>query len=177
MSVLDYAHGNLIRSATIIVFLGETLCFIVFISMSSRFFNPRQHDDRSYSHIPSTEAHPTHPHHHHGGYDFKHALLFFVPAACDILGTTCMNVGLLFIPVSIYQMLRGALTLWVALFSFLFLKRTFERHHLISLGFVLVGVAIVGSSSMKKTNELMDDETGEVSPLIGILFVLGAQIL
>lgn len=30
-------------------------------------------------------------------------LLFFAPAACDICGTTLMNVGLLFTPVSIYQ--------------------------------------------------------------------------
>lgn len=30
-------------------------------------------------------------------------LLFFAPAFCDIIGTSLMNVGLIFIPVSIYQ--------------------------------------------------------------------------
>ncbi|KAG8892777.1 hypothetical protein FRC01_013959, partial [Tulasnella sp. 417] len=29
-------------------------------------------------------------------------LLFFLPAACDLTGTTLMNVGLLYTPVSIY---------------------------------------------------------------------------
>ncbi len=35
-----------------------------------------------------------------------------------------MNVGLLFTPVSIYQMTRGALVLWVGVFSVIFLRRT-----------------------------------------------------
>jgi hypothetical protein len=34
-----------------------------------------------------------------------------------------MNVGLLYTPVSIYQMTRGALVLFVGVFSVLFLKR------------------------------------------------------
>jgi len=34
-----------------------------------------------------------------------------------------MNVGLLYTPVSIYQMTRGALVLFVALFSVIFLRR------------------------------------------------------
>lgn len=33
----------------------------------------------------------------------RSAFLFFAPAVCDICGTTLMNVGLLFTPVSIYQ--------------------------------------------------------------------------
>lgn len=51
--------------------------------------------------------------------DWRKALLFWTPAACDILGTTCMNVGLFFVPVSIYQMLRGALVLCVDALSLL----------------------------------------------------------
>lgn len=34
-----------------------------------------------------------------------------------------MMTGLLYTPVSIYQMTRGALVLWVGLFSVLFLRR------------------------------------------------------
>jgi hypothetical protein len=56
-----------------------------------------------------------------GGHGMKwsDAVLFWLPATCDILGTTCMNVGLFFVPVSVYQMLRGALVLYVpsSLFS------------------------------------------------------------
>lgn len=47
------------------------------------------------------------------GIKWRDAVLFWLPATADILGTTCMNVGLFFVPVSVYQMLRGALVLCV----------------------------------------------------------------
>ena len=68
-------------------------------------------------------------------------LLFWIPAACDLTGTTVrhqvklsqvtfphlflqlMNVGLLYTPVSIYQMTCGALVLFVGILSVLFLQR------------------------------------------------------
>lgn len=72
-------------------------------------------------------------------------LLMWIPAFCDLTGTTVsttsrifpstvrqpltgipsklMMVGLLYTPVSIYQMTRGALVLWVGLFSVMFLRR------------------------------------------------------
>jgi hypothetical protein len=73
-------------------------------------------------------------------------LLLWLPALCDLTGTTVraflplralsyshmhtcdwalqlMNVGLLYTPVSIYQMTRGALVLFVGILSVLFLHR------------------------------------------------------
>lgn len=72
-------------------------------------------------------------------------LLLWIPAACDLTGTTVslnvfpcvtlvevstnasfyqlMNIGLLYTPVSIYQMSRGALVLFVGFFSVVFLRR------------------------------------------------------
>lgn len=70
--------------------------------------------------------------------------LLAIPACCDIAGTTLMNVGLLFVAASIYQMTRGALVLFVGLFSVLFLKRKLYLYHWFSLFIVVLGVAIVG---------------------------------
>jgi drug/metabolite transporter (DMT)-like permease len=71
-------------------------------------------------------------------------VLLGLPACCDITGTTLMNVGLLFVAASIYQMTRGALVLFVGLFSVLFLKRKLFLYHWASLVIVVLGVAIVG---------------------------------
>ncbi len=71
-------------------------------------------------------------------------VLLAIPACCDIAGTTLMNVGLLFVAASIYQMTRGALVLFVGLFSVLFLKRKLYLYHWFSLVIVVLGVAIVG---------------------------------
>lgn len=59
-----------------------------------------------------------------------------------------MNVGLLFTPVSIYQMTRGALVLWVGVFSVIFLHRSLYLFHWVSLVTVMTGVLIVGLSGI-----------------------------
>lgn len=71
-------------------------------------------------------------------------LLLSLPAICDICGTTLMNVGLLFVVPSIYQMTRGALVLFVGLFSVLFLRRRLHLFQWFALVTVVLGVAIVG---------------------------------
>ncbi|KAL2439203.1 Solute carrier family 35 member F6 [Exophiala dermatitidis] len=71
-------------------------------------------------------------------------VLLGLPACCDIAGTTLMNAGLLFVAASIYQMTRGALVLFVGLFSVVFLKRRLFLYHWVSLLIVVLGVALVG---------------------------------
>ena len=71
-------------------------------------------------------------------------ILLGLPACCDITGTTLMNVGLLFVAASIYQMTRGALVLFVGLFSVIFLKRKLFLYHWLSMFIVVSGVALVG---------------------------------
>jgi drug/metabolite transporter (DMT)-like permease len=55
-----------------------------------------------------------------------------------------MNVGLLFVVPSIYQMTRGALVLFVGLFSVMFLRRRLHLFQWFALVTVVLGVGIVG---------------------------------
>ena len=71
-------------------------------------------------------------------------LLLALPACCDITGTTLMNVGLLFVAASIFQMTRGALVLFVGVFSVLFLHRKLYLYQWSALFIVVLGVALVG---------------------------------
>lgn len=89
-----------------------------------------------------------------------------------------MNVGLLWVPVSVYQMLRGALVLWVGLFSVFFLRRRLAVYQWTSLFIVMLGVAVVGLS-----NSIYGSKQPETGPridvgkaVIGALLVLFAQI-
>jgi len=83
---------------------------------------------------------------HPGGMEMKgwKVVYLALPACCDIAGTTLMNVGLLFVAASIYQMTRGALVLFVGLFSVLFLRRHLGVYKWFALFIVVAGVAIVG---------------------------------
>lgn len=49
---------------------------------------------------------------------------------------------------SVYQMMRGAEMLFAALFAVLFLRRTLNRYHYGGIGCCVVGIALVGVSSM-----------------------------
>jgi hypothetical protein len=111
--------------------------------------------------------------------------LLALPAICDILGTTLMNAGLLLVAASIYQMTRGALVLFVGLFSVIFLRRKLYAFQWISLVGVVLGVGIVGLAGAiqpdKKPGELSVHDHSKVSTdalrvILGVLMIAGAQI-
>ena len=92
-----------------------------------------------------------------------------------------MNVGLLFVPVSVYQMLRGALVLWVGLFSVLFLGRKLPLEQWLSLAIVMSGVAVVGlSNSLQHAEDGGTDHGGKQvdvgKAVMGACLVLFAQV-
>ena len=66
-----------------------------------------------------------------------------LPAVCDILSTTLLNFGLLFVVPSIYQMTRGSVVFFSALFSVWFLKHRIEKSKWFALFLLILGVAIV----------------------------------
>jgi len=53
-----------------------------------------------------------------------------VPAVADLVATALMNMGLVHITASVYQMLRGAELVFAAIFSIAFLKRKLNYMHL-----------------------------------------------
>jgi len=124
-----------------------------------------------------------------------------LPACCDITGTTLMNVGLLFVAASIYQMTRGALVLFVGLFSVIFLHRKLYLFHWTALFIVVSGVAVVGLAGAIAPNpqaqpeprsfvetgmlaiRVAADKAGAIATtpeavqtVIGVLMIAGAQI-
>ncbi|KAK3897868.1 hypothetical protein C8A05DRAFT_38552, partial [Staphylotrichum tortipilum] len=109
--------------------------------------------------------------------------LLALPAICDILGTTLMNAGLLLVAASIYQMTRGALVLFVGLFSVVFLKRHLHLFQWLSLVGVVMGVAVVGLAGAIQPDKKHagSDVGGEVGAdalrvIVGVLMIAGAQV-
>lgn len=107
-------------------------------------------------------------------------LLLALPSICDILGTTLMNAGLLLVAASIYQMTRGALVLFVGLFSVVFLRRHLFAFQWLSLAGVVLGVAIVGLAGAiapdASATAVADVGTDALRVIVGVLLIAGAQI-
>ncbi|KAF9009381.1 hypothetical protein BDQ17DRAFT_1056106 [Cyathus striatus] len=176
---------------TLQMFLGEMLCFLPVLYTwfkSTRLAGPvRLEPDPVQDHLNKSASDPIPLH------GWK-VLLLWIPAACDLTATTLMNVGLLYTPVSIYQMTRGALVLFVGTFSVIFLRRRLWLYQWISLMVVMLGVGLVGFSGSLIRDAVRDsaiipaflkaappapdpiEEPQVTSVLVGVFFILFAQI-
>jgi drug/metabolite transporter (DMT)-like permease len=194
------------------MFIGEMGCFLVvgLTFLYRKYIAPRVSSDPSpllaggYHPIngaadeeDGTVDENNHPKLHHEEDDriplrgWK-VFLLAAPSSCDIAGTTLMNVGLLFVAASIYQMTRGALVLFVGLFSVIFLHRKLYLYQWSALFVVVLGVAIVGLSGALFSGDTPHDVTHTqralmhvravartseaVKAVIGVLLIAAAQI-
>lgn len=64
---------------------------------------------------------------------WKQKLLLAIPTIFDLIATVLMNIGLLHVTASVYQMMRGAEMLFAALFSVVFLKRNLNLYHYLGI--------------------------------------------
>ena len=71
-------------------------------------------------------------------------LLLAVPAAFDFTASSLMFVALTMTPASVYQMMRGFVTVFAAMFSVIFLKKKQYRHHILGLAMIFVALVEVG---------------------------------
>lgn len=159
-------HQNFEQPAlqTLQMFVGEMLCFIVYQLMyrSSIF----QRGDRNKL-IDGEGVEPL-------NLPLNKSLKLSIPAICDLTATTLLNVGLIYIPVSVYQMLRGAIVLSVALLSVIFLKKRITKLEWISLSIVTLGIALVGFSGSNSDSNKEGDKGALV--VLGVFLVIIATL-
>ncbi|KAG6831307.1 hypothetical protein H0H92_011514 [Tricholoma furcatifolium] len=177
---------------TLQMFLGEMLCFlpVLYTWLAARHQSSSVQLPNGSEHNPQDDIKLGTPSEDLSGWKF---LLLWIPAICDLTGTTLMNVGLLYTPVSIYQMTRGALVLFVGIFSVIFLRRRLWLYQWVSLIIVMTGVGLVGwSGSLIKaavkeamfpsltagiTSDLPPSEEPDATRvLVGVFFILFAQV-
>jgi drug/metabolite transporter (DMT)-like permease len=104
--------------------------------------------------------------------------LLAIPATCDLLGTSAMYIGLGLTDASVFQMLRGSVVVFTAIFSVIFLKRKQYAYHWIGVSCVVVGAAIVGSQTFICPVEGSGSSSNSATnAIIGNSFVILAQII
>ncbi|CUM64652.1 uncharacterized protein PRCAT00002261001 [Priceomyces carsonii] len=147
---------------TLQMFLGELGIFFVYYLCYKSPFSRRQTGMST-----ETEA-PSH-------LKFGQSIKLSIPAILDLTATSLMNIGLLYIPVSIYQMTRGAVVLFVAILSVLFLQTHVRKLEWVALAFVTLGVALVGFSGTTSSGPSDDNAAPKV--VFGIVLVILAVSL
>lgn len=104
--------------------------------------------------------------------------LIGVPAAFDLIATALMLGGLVFMSASIYQMLRGSIIIFGAIISATVFHKPLRAHQWLGVLVCVVGVTMVGASSVLNTDSGAEDPGKKVTfsqSLLGIFLVISAQ--
>lgn len=108
----------------------------------------------------------------------KKILLVAFPAVFDLLATAFACIGILYIPASVWQMLRGACIIFSAFFAVVWLKRRLMAFNYVGLVLCVVGVCTVGLASVwGVASDARSDGGDGASLTFGIAMVLLAQIV
>ncbi|GMF19768.1 unnamed protein product [Phytophthora fragariaefolia] len=101
-----------------------------------------------------------------------------LPSMLDLLQTVLSNVGLLWISSSVYQMARGSIIIFSAFFSVRLMGKKLYGYHYASIWIVMLAVALVGYAGVgHHLNATAADDAGSTNALLGLCFIIAAQIL
>jgi len=103
-------------------------------------------------------------------------ILVAVPAAFDLVATALACMGMLYIPASVWQMLKGGSIIFAAILSITFLKRRMYSFNWFGLGLVMLGITTVGYSNVLGSEE--QPSAGSPSSIVfGMSLVMLGQVV
>eukprot|EP00823_Brevimastigomonas_motovehiculus_P002694 TRINITY_DN1623_c0_g1_i1.p1 TRINITY_DN1623_c0_g1~~TRINITY_DN1623_c0_g1_i1.p1 ORF type:complete len:415 (+),score=84.06 TRINITY_DN1623_c0_g1_i1:44-1246(+) len=137
---------------SLMMFIGEMSCLLFFVYFNSQLRRQAKEPEQATD-------------------DFN-VLLLAIPGVLDCFGSTMMYVGLTWTAVSVYQMLRGAILVFTAVWSSIFLGRKYYFTHWFGIFCVTCGLFIVGLSSV-----IRGSSSSAPHPLYGDIMVVAAQII
>lgn len=107
----------------------------------------------------------------------KKVVLVAIPAAFDLAATGLCCVGMLYIPASVWQMLRGCEIVFAAILAITFLKRRMFGFNWLGLLLCVIGVTCVSLSNIWG-GSASPGASGDQSKLIlGMGLVVGGQVV
>ena len=130
-----------------VMFIGELLCLVAYgvkllINMMSK-----KKDELTKSEIEEAKK-----------VNLKtkiNPLWLIIPALFDFICSVLMNISLILVAASVYQMLRAMIIIFAAGMSIMFFKRKLYRHHWSSMALIFIGVTLVGVAAL--TEEQRDE--------------------
>ncbi|KAG7400542.1 hypothetical protein PHYBOEH_005342 [Phytophthora boehmeriae] len=100
-----------------------------------------------------------------------------LPSLLDLLQTVLSNVGLLWISSSVYQMARGSIIIFSALFSVRLMGKKLYGYHYGSMWIVMLAVALVGYAGVGHNSDEPNAEEQSTNEVLGLFFIIAAQVL
>ncbi|KAG5489212.1 hypothetical protein GH5_00076 [Leishmania sp. Ghana 2012 LV757] len=158
------------------MFCAETSCLLVFVCTLAwkKYAAPRLHRSRKVGDAPTGAL--------VAGEDYAlpcNLALWMLPSGADLLASIIQNIGMMLTHASVYQMLRGATVVWIAIISYFWLGRCFSKVELWGMGCAVLGLSCVGLSSFLESGTGFSalSEGRHSYQALGNILVLVAQIL
>nr|CAD7458803.1 unnamed protein product [Timema tahoe] len=151
------------------MFLGELLCMFTFYGLYYYWKKRDKHDEHKL--VKGNRSYNP---------------LFLLPSAmCDMIASSVMYVGLVFTYASSYEMLRGAVIIFVGILSILFLGRKLVAREWCGIVLVIFGLGLVGlsdfiihsHSDQDESNSDIDKQYNIVEVIFGDVLIVSAQVV
>merc|ERR1719330_691807 len=111
----------------------------------------------------------------------KKVVMVSIPAVFDILATGLCSMGFLYIPASVWQLLRGAEMVFAAFFAVTCLGRKLWFFHWLGVMLRTAGIIAVGLASVWGAPEAAEDDAGAGGStdtlLLGMALALAGQVV
>ncbi|EAY03123.1 hypothetical protein TVAG_328950 [Trichomonas vaginalis G3] len=174
---------------TVVMFIGEFMCMIFFGCFCLYFYLTKPKEDSEKHDSSSEEKEKTEEepkvqfvtreeatHNPTGGLNWKYPPFVFLFSSCDLISTTLTGIGLVYCDASIISILRGFIIVFTLLFSWPFLGAKPTLNQVAGVLFAVLGLCLVGGSTIGDGMTEGEGATFPAKSLIGIGLTLLSQV-
>ena len=167
---LKFSHGWFLN---LVMFVGESMGIPVFYLFFNKKNSPKEESKIvQETHEEETEEEEKKPE--------INKFLLAIPGFLDTCSTGLANIGLILLPASIYQMLKGSLIVMTFLMSKFIVKNKHTCDHYVAIPVSTTGVVLVGLSAYLNAGEKSDDAgnfSDAKTTLLGIVLMVIAMFI
>ena len=167
---LKFSHGWFLN---LVMFVGESMGIPVFYLFFNKKNSPKEETKIvQETHEEEAEEEEKKPE--------INKFLLAIPGFLDTCSTGLANIGLILLPASIYQMLKGSLIVMTFLMSKFIVKNKHTCDHYVAIPVSTTGVVLVGLSAYLNAGEKSDDAgnfSDAKTTLLGIVLMVIAMFI
>lgn len=113
---------------------------------------------------------------------WRQRVMVSIPSAFDLFASTLMTFGLIYINVSIFQMLRGSMVIFSVILSIIFLKRKIKGYEWFGVIITVIALIMIGTAGIYiptygEDSESEADKTTGGEKVLGSLLVIASQLV
>lgn len=111
---------------------------------------------------------------------WRQRVMVAIPSSFDLFASTLMTFGLIYINVSIFQMLRGSMVIFSVIFSIIFLKRKIKGYEYFGVALTVIALVMIGTAGIyipeyKSEGSTDEDTKSDAQKVMGSLLIIASQ--